>query len=362
VARRPNKGDEEKLISAMVIADKSTVDLQAAYRFLQSLMELRKSTKLEKTYINGTRKAMEYNGEDKIYVDYRIDGTVTGRLSCAAYTAKKPMGVSFHTLPRETTHNIRSMYLAPPGWVFITADYSAMELRILAHISKDTNMQRAFRNQEDLHTYTARLLFNKQDITKLERQIAKTVSFLIVYGGGAFNLSAQMNISMARAEAIIENYRKVYPGVFEYMEFINEYVKENEYAYSLFGRRRNLPNVRSTDFKVHNGALRQGLNFTVQSPASDVLVCSLIAIEERFAEEKMRGYPVATVHDSIEVVCPQEEKEIAMDIIYEEMTSYRKVKELFNIHLDVPLEIEMEVGTSFGNGVEVDLHARYANC
>jgi DNA polymerase-1 len=366
VAQR--NSNEDKRISAMVIADKSTAELKASYSFIKSLMELRKSQKLEKTYINGTRKAMAYNEEDKIYVDFRIDGTVTGRLSCAAYTAKKPMGVSFHTLPRETKNNIRSTFVAPgyasrdiAGWKFITADYSTMELRILAHISKDGNMQKAFLNNEDLHTYTAQLLFQKEEITKEQRQIAKSVSFLLVYGGGAFNLSETTGISMGRAEAIIAKYAEVFPGVFEYMEHVNKFVKENGYAYSIFGRRRNLPNVTSRDFKVVNGALRQGLNFTVQSPASDVLMCVLLGIEERFAKEGLQARPVATVHDSIEAVCPPEEEDRVIDIIYDEMVNYHKVKELFNIHFDVPLEIELEVGTSFGNGKEVNLRERYAN-
>ena len=126
-------------------------------------------------------------------------------------------------------------------------------------------MQNAFNQGADLHTYTAKLLFNKDKITKQERQIAKTVSFLIVYGGGPFNLAETMGIPMRRAEQIIDNYKNVYPGIFSYMEFVNEFIKSNGYAYTIFGRKRNLPDVGSRDRSVVNRALRQGLNFTIQS-------------------------------------------------------------------------------------------------
>jgi DNA polymerase-1 len=309
--------DEGKRISKSVVASKSTEDLLEAKRFIKGLLDLRKSQKLTKTYIEGTKKAIEYNDVSKVFVDFRFDGTATGRLSCASYNAQKPMGVSFHTLPRETEDNIRDLFCAPPGWDFIAADYAAMELRVLAHISKEFVMQKAFKSGADLHTYTARLLFQKENISKEERQIAKTVSFLIVYGGGAFNLSETMGIPLKRAEKIIADYQNVYPGIFKYR------------------------------------ALRQGLNFTIQSTASDILLCALLGISRRFKKEGMEARPVATVHDSIEVVCPKNESKRAIEIIYDEMVNYPTLKKVFDIEFDVPFGIDVELGTSFGNGKEV---------
>ena len=345
--------DEGKKISKSVIQAKSQEELAEAKRFLKGLLDLRKSEKLAKTYIQGTRKAISYNGTNKVFVDFRFDGTTTGRLSCAAYNAQEAMGVSFHTLPRETETNIRSIFTAPSGYAFIAADYAAMELRVLSHIAKEGNMQKAFNEGADLHTYTAKLLFNKQEITKQERQIAKTVSFLIVYGGGPFNLAETMGIPMRRAEKIIENYKNVYPGIFEYMEFVNEFIKNNGYAYTIFGRKRNLPDVGSRDRSVVNRALRQGLNFTIQSTASDILLCSLLGASRRFKEVGLEARPVATVHDSIEITCPDEEVEKVLTILYDEMVNYPTIKEVFNIHFDVPLAIDAEVGSSFGDGKEV---------
>lgn len=342
--------EEGKRISKSVIASKTTEDLQEAKKFLKGLLGLRKSEKLTKTYIDGTKNAIAYNERDKVFVDFRFDGTATGRLSCAAYTAQKAMGVSFHTLPRETTNNIRSLFTAPDGWAFIAADYAAMELRVLSHIAKDGNMQLAFNQGADLHSYTARLLFNKPEISKQERQIAKAVSFLIVYGGGAFNLSETMGIPMRRAEKIIKDYENVYPAVFAYMDFVNSFIKENGYAYTIFGRKRNLPDVYSKDRSVVNRALRQGLNFTIQSSASDILLTSLLGASKRFKEAGLLARPVATVHDSIEVICPKEEVKDALTILYDEMVNYPKIKDVFNIHFDVPLAIDAEVGGSFGDG------------
>jgi len=348
-----NHRDEGKKISKSVIASKSTKHLKDSKKFLKGLLDLRKSEKLAKTYIQGTRKAIEYNDTNKVFVDFRFDGTSTGRLSCAAYNAQKAMGVSFHTLPRETETNIRSIFRAPTGNAFIAADYAAMELRVLSHIAREGNMQLAFNRGEDLHSYTARLLFNKEKITKQERQIAKTVSFLIVYGGGPFNLAETMGIPMRRAEKIIDNYKNVYPGIFDYMDFVNEFIKNNGYAYTIFGRKRNLPDVGSKDRSVVNRALRQGLNFTIQSTASDILLCSLLGASRRFSEAGLKARPVATVHDSIEVICPQDEVEKTLTILYDEMVNYPTIKEVFNIHFDVPLAIDAEVGSSFGDGKEV---------
>jgi len=345
--------DEGKKISKSVVRSKSTEELKTASRFINALLSLRKAEKLQKTYIQGTKNALEYNNSKKLYVDYRLDGTATGRLSCAAYTAQKPMGVSFHTLPRETNTNVRSMFVASKGQAFVTVDYAAMELRVLAHIAKEKNMQHAFKSGEDLHSYTAKLLFSKEEITKEERQIAKTVSFLIVYGGGAFNLSETMAIPMEKAKNIIKNYQRVYPGVFRYMEFINEFIKDNGFAYTIFGRRRNLPDVRSNDRSVVNRALRQGLNFTIQSAASDILLCSLLGVSKRFKDSKLDARVVATVHDSLEIISAEKDLEKCLEIVYDELVHYPHLQNLFGINFEVPLSVDVEVGRSFGDGVPV---------
>ena len=194
------------------------------------------------------------------------------------------------------------------------------------------------------------MLFNKRDITKDERQIAKTVSFLIVYGGGAFNLAETMGIPMARAEGIIDNYRNVYPGIFRYMDHVNRYIKRTGHAYTIFGRRRNLPDVYSKDRTVVNRALRQGLNFTIQSTASDILLCGLLGTNKVFNERSLSAKVVATVHDSIEIVCPKAEASEVAEIVYNELVNNPFMKSNFPIDFAVPFKIDLEVGKSFGEG------------
>ena len=345
--------DEGKKISKGVIRSKSTAELKTASKFINDILGLRKAEKLQKTYIHGTRNALEYNDSGRLYVDYRLDGTATGRLSCAAYNAQKPMGVSYHTLPRDTNTNIRSMFVAKKGEAFVTVDYGAMELRVLAHIAKEKSMQHAFKSGQDLHTYTAKLLFSKDSITKEERQIAKTVSFLIVYGGGPFNLSETMGIPIDKAKKIIKNYQRVYPGIFKYMEFVNEFIKDNGFAYTIFGRRRNLPDVRSRDRSVINRALRQGLNFTIQSAASDILLCGLLGVSERFKDLKLDARVVATVHDSLEIISSEKDLTQCLEVVYDELVNYPHLQHLFGINFEVPLSVDVEVGRSFGDGVSV---------
>ena len=137
------------------------------------------------------------------------------------------------------------------------------------------------------------------------------------------------------------------------MNFIQKFIKDNQYAYTIFGRRRNLPDIGSKDFSIQNRAFRQGLNFTIQSTASDVLLCGLLGTHRRLKREAVRAYPVATVHDSLEVVCLKEDVEKCLEIIYDELVNYPFIKDNFNIHFDVPLKIDAEVGHSFGDGVEI---------
>jgi DNA polymerase-1 len=203
--------------------------VKAAKRFFDRFSEYKKLTKLHSVYIEGARTALKNTGNSRIYVKYNIDGTVTGRISnSGANVGRKKedkIGVSFHTLPRESLDvNIRNYVVAPKGHDFITIDMKAMELRVLAHVANEENMIHAFKSGVDLHSYSAGLTFNKdpKDVSKLERQIAKEVSFLTVYGGTAYTLASKRNIPEERAEEIINSWMRAFPGVGRYMDTIDE--------------------------------------------------------------------------------------------------------------------------------------------
>ena len=231
-------------IAAMHIKTISTKKLDLAMDFFSDLKTYRSKSKLYSTYVLGAKKALANTGNNRIYFDYRPEGTITGRLSCGAYKAKKngkdfPLGLSFHTLPREKKDSIRECCIAPDGYDFITADFKAMELRVLAHVANEINMIKAFNSGADLHRYTASLIYEKDiaDVTDEERQIAKSVSFLIVYGGGAWKLSKTANIPLYVAESTIQRFKEVYPGVFTWMESVKATITKEKLCKSIFNRR-----------------------------------------------------------------------------------------------------------------------------
>ena len=355
-----NNGNEETNIAKAVLNNMSDDQVTAAKRFFDRFSEYKKFVKLQSVYIEGARTALKNTGNGRIYSSYRIDGTVTGRISnSGANVGRKKddkIGVSFHTLPRESLDvNIRDYVIAPEGHDFITIDMKAMELRVLAHVANEENMIHAFKSGIDLHSYSAGLTFNKdpKDVTKLERQIAKEVSFLTVYGGTSYTLAARRNIPESRAEEIINSWLAAFPGVSRYMETIDDYIKQFGYAKTMFGRFRHLPNVRSPFKPVRREAFRQGLNFTIQSSASDILLCGMLGVIKKL--EGMKAKVVATVHDSIELIAPKEETKRVVEIVKDELENYHYLKDNFNIQLKVPLGVDVEVGTSFGNGVEYEV-------
>jgi len=364
-AKKYNK-QEELDIANSVLGTISDDKLKDAKLFFDRFSEFKKLSKLYNTYIVGVEQSLENTKNGRIYANYNIDGTVTGRLSNSGANIRKgggkasKIGVSFHTLPREKKDlavNIRDFIVAPTGWDFITVDMKAMELRVLAHVANERNMIKAFESGVDLHTYSAALTFKKdpEDITPEERQIAKEVSFLTVYGGTAYTLAAKRNISEAAAEEIINSWMEAFPGVPIYMNTVKEYVEQFAYAKTIFGRYRNLPNINSPFKKIRGEAYRQGLNFTIQSPANDILLCGLLSIVKTFKDRGFRGKVVGTVHDSIEIVCPKEETREAVQIMSDELRNYTYMRKNFNIELKAPLEVDIEVGSSFGNGVRFEL-------
>ena len=352
--------NEEVEIARSVLTHMSDDQLKAAKRFFDRFSEYKKLTKLQSVYIDGTRTALKNTENGRIYSSYHIDGTVTGRISnSGANTGRKKddkIGVSFHTLPRESLDvNIRDYVVDPPGHDFIAIDMKAMELRVLAHVANEENMINAFKSGVDLHSYSAGLTFGKDpsEVTKEERQIAKEVSFLTVYGGTAYTLASKRNIPEDQAEEIINNWMSSFPGVGRYMDTIDDYIKQFRYAKTIFGRYRHLPNITSPFRRVRREAFRQGLNFTIQSAASDILLCGMLGVINKLKPYKAKV--VATVHDSIELISPKEETAEVVKIVSDELINYHYLKENFNIHLKVPLAVDVEVGSSFGNGVEYEI-------
>lgn len=330
--------------------------------FIKKLLEYVAAEKIHKTYINGLRKALAYNGDGKVYCSYNVGEVVTGRLSCSRYNAgrTKPKGISFHTLPRWNADsglpNIRSVITSDPGKLFIAADYSQAEVRMLAHCSKDKNLLKAFQEDLDLHKFSASLIFQKDEdeVTEEERQIAKSITFLIMYGGGEYKLHLDTGLPKAYCKEVFERYKNAYPGVFKWIEQVHKFIEEKEVAISLFGRIRHLKDIRSSVKKNQKRALRQGTNFVIQSSTSDLMLFAIQRLQDAIDEGGYDAQILATVHDSVELQTAPECAYEVLEIVHRTMSSTEDIEDLFGFKFSVPFEVDIEIGKSFGELIEVD--------
>ena len=340
---------------------KSTTNKEAI-EFIQTLLQYKYRTKQHRTYVKGVEKAIEYNEDGRIYSQYNFATVVTGRLSCSTYSVgSNKKGVSFHTLPRESEGdkiNIRNLMVADSGKAFLAADFSQAELRVLAQCCGDKNLIEAFNSGQDLHRFTASLVFGKaaEDVTKEERQIAKSVSFLIVYGGGPNKLSQQIGKSVVYCKGIFKAYQDSFPKVFKWIDDVHKTIRENGYAVSIFGRRRHLPNIKSPIRKYQFRALRQGMNFVIQSSASDLMLHSIRRLYKYREATGIDFDILATVHDSVEVQCDLKDVEKVATMLKVVLPMTKDFKTMYGIDFVVPFEVDVEVGTSFGNLMEAEFN------
>jgi DNA polymerase-1 len=347
-----------------------------AEKFIRKYLEWTYRSKQHDTYVKNIYKAIEYNSYPRVHPQYNFSTVVTGRLSCSNYSfkvkekdekgkekqVKKLKGVSFHTLPRQDEGevdlvNIRKLFVPQPGYFFITADLNAAEVRMMAFASQDKSLIKAFYADEDLHKYTASLIFKKtiEQISKKERQIAKSVTFLLLYGGGPKKLAAQIGESLSYAKLIFSKYEDAFPTVFKWIKKERERIKEYQVATSIFGRERHLPNVKSPSVGYQERALRQGINHLIQSPVSDyLLACSRKAV---LLGEQMnvKFNFLASVHDSLEIQTDEKNLEKTLMIIKYSLTDLKQFEQ-FGVFFNVPFKADLEVGRSFGDGIKVEFN------
>ena len=331
-----------------------------AKEYIELLLKYKGRVKQHKTYVKGVEKAAAYNEDGRVYSSYNFGNVVTGRLSCSTYTVGKDRkGISFHTLPRPDENdpiNLRSMMTADDDKVFVAADFSQAELRVLAQCCKDKNLIEAFNSGQDLHSFTASLVFGKdaKDVTKQERQIAKSVSFLIVYGGGPNKLAEQIGKSVGYCKNIFKAYQDSFPKVFDWINFVHKFVKKNGYAVSIFGRRRHLPNVTSPNRKYQYRALRQGMNFVIQSSASDLMLHSILRLQKYLKATGLDAQILATVHDSVEIQCSKKDLQKVVELMRYVLESTEDFKGLYGLDFVVPFAVDVEAGRSFGDMIDVE--------
>jgi DNA polymerase-1 len=277
------------------------------------ILETRMLNKLKSTYADGLLKAASSDG--RVHTTFQMTATVTGRLS-----STEP---NLQNIPARQDYGarLREMFIPKKGWVFAGADYSQIELRVLAHIAEDEAMRGAFADGNDIHAATASQVFGVplESVTPDMRRSAKAVNFGIVYGIGDFSLAADIGASRAEAKRYIETYLAKYPGVRQYMTEIKEQAKRDGYVTTLFGRRRAIPEIRSKNFHIRAFGERAALNAPIQGSAADIIKMAMAAVAGRLEREGLQGRLVLQVHDELIVECPKEEAEQVKLLLTEEM-------------------------------------------
>ena len=307
--------------------------LRDKHPIVEAVLDYRQLAKLKSTYVDGLTKVIAADG--RIHTSFQNTVTATGRLSS---TEPNLQNIPVRT---ELGAELRKMFVAPAGRVLVDADYSQIELRLLAHIAGDEHMIAAFRTREDIHTVTASQVFGvpPEQVTHEMRRRAKAVNFGIVYGISDFSLSQDIGVTRAEAKAYMEKYFEKYSGVHAYMTQVVERAKADGYVSTLMGRRRWLPELKSSNFNLRSFGERVALNMPIQGTAADLIKKAMLHVDSRLRREGLEARLVLQVHDELIVECPEGEAEQVQRLLAEEMEHVAE--------LAVPLTAEAHAGKSW---------------
>lgn len=303
------------------------------HEIIPAILEYRKLTKLQSTYVIGLLKVV---GEDnRVHSTFNQTETRTGRISSVEpnvqnIPVRTPLG-----------SEIRKFFVAREGYMLIDADYSQIELRILAHIANDKNMIQAFINEDDIHAITASQVFHcpLEEMTSELRSRAKAINFGIVYGIGAYSLSRDINVSVAEAKAYIDAYLKTYSGVSDYMKRIIEQAQKDSEVRSLYGRKRDLADIHATNKMVKAFAERVALNTPIQGTAADIIKRAMIKVHQRIKKEGLDARLILQVHDELIIEAPAMQASMIAQMLKEEMEQAAT--------LSVPLVVDAHIGKNW---------------
>ena len=308
--------------------------LKGKHEVVGMILEYRELKKLISTYISALPTYI--NPETgKIHTTYNQTVTATGRLSSS--------NPNLQNLPirSERGQLIRQAVIPDDGCLFLSADYSQIELRLMAHFSQDPHLVEAFRSGQDIHAATAAKIFNVpiEQVTKDQRRQAKTANFGIIYGISAFGLAQQLDCSRSEAKALIDGYFAAFPGVIDYIEKQKELARQQGYAITLFGRKRYLPDIVSHNATVRSFAERNAVNSPIQGTAADIIKMAMVTIHRRLKEEGLKAQMIMQVHDELNFNVPVNEVDKVREIVINEMQNV--------VHLTVPLIADCGVGNNW---------------
>ena len=307
--------------------------LKDKHPIIPAIMDYRMLTKLKSTYADGLLTALDDDG--RVRTTFQNLVTATGRLS-----STEP---NLQNIPVRTDlgAEIRKMFIPKPGCVLVDADYSQIELRVLAHIADDQVMQDAFRSGLDVHTVTAAQVFAvaPEEVTALQRRHAKAVNFGIVYGISEFSLADDIGVSRWEAKNYIDSYLAHYSGVRTYMKQVVDQARERGYTETLYGRRRYIPELKASNFNVRSAAERMTLNTPIQGTAADLIKLAMIRVEDALNQHYPEAKLLLQVHDELIVECPEAIAPAVAALVSQEMQSVAQ--------LNVPLLAEAKIGKSW---------------
>ena len=309
--------------------------LRGSHPIIQEILDYRQLTKLKSTYVDGLGKVIGPDG--RIHTCFQNTVTATGRLSS---TEPNLQNIPIRT---ELGAQLRKMFVAPAGRVLVDADYSQIELRLLACMAGDQAMIDGFNSGEDIHRITASQVFGvpQEEVTPQMRRSAKAVNFGIVYGISPFSLSQDIGVTVAQAKEYMEKYFQHYSGVRAYMDGVVARAKADGYVTTLFARRRWVPELKSSNFNTRSFGERVALNAPIQGTAADVIKAAMIRVRDRLLAQGLKGRLVLQVHDELIVECPQEEAEAVQRLVKEEMEAV--------VSLPVPLVADTAAGKSWAD-------------
>ena len=307
--------------------------LAGDYPIVADILEYRKLSKLKSTYADGLSNFIDATG--KIHTTFHQTITATGRLSSTDPNLQNiPIRMELGRL-------IRKVFVPKEGYVFIDADYSQIELRVLAHMSGDQNLIAAYQHAEDIHRITASQVFHTplEDVTDLQRRNAKAVNFGIVYGISDYGLSNNLGITRKQAKTYIDTYFERYPGIKNYMESVVREARDKGYVETLFHRRRELPDINSRNFNIRSFAERTAINSPIQGSAADILKVAMINLDKALTKEGLRARMLLQVHDEIVLEVPEAELEQVKALVTKTMENA--------IELAVPLVADENAGATW---------------
>ena len=305
-------------------------ELAQEHPIAQKILEYRKYQKLNSTYIEGLLPKL--TAESRIHTSFEQAVTGTGRIS-----SRDP---NLQNIPVRTElgREIRKAFIAEPGWILVDADYSQIELRVLAHMSDEKNMQDAFNRDQDIHARTAAEVYSVplEMVTREMRSNAKAVNFGIVYGISDFGLAKNIGVSRREAASFIERYNSRYPNVKRYMDEQVTVGKTQGYVQTMFGRRRYLPELASASYNMRSFGERAAMNSPIQGTAADIIKIAMVKVHEELKNRGLRARLILQVHDELIVEAPLEERETVEKLLIEGMESV--------IQMNVPLKAELSTG------------------